>query len=183
MSKLISGKEALIAWYDGVEVEVNYAEKGWKLLKFPDYGIDVFKSENHTFRIKPKTITLNGIEVPAPFEPKEGDEFWYISPMTKYGYDVGCYGDKLIKNIQFGAWRTEDEIKQVVAALRSVFKGGKMTEQQIKKQAPDGATHYTDDDGDVWYIKHDGINVYLWFGIGGWIQAMPNKMLGCEKPL
>jgi hypothetical protein len=25
---------------------------------------------------------------------------------------------------QFGAWRTEEEIKQVVSALRSVFKGG-----------------------------------------------------------
>lgn len=28
------------------------------------------------------------------------------------------------KYTQFGAWRTEDEIKQVVAALRIILKGG-----------------------------------------------------------
>ena len=67
------------------------------------------------------------VEVPAPFEPKEGDYFYVICPTSFTGYT-----EVFVENQQnlecfskFGAWRTEDEIKQVVAALRQVFGGGK----------------------------------------------------------
>lgn len=58
-----------------------------------------------------------------------------------------------------------------------------MTEQEIIANKPEGATHYTLEDDDLWYIMSDGLNVYLWFGVGGWVKEIPNKMLGCEKPL
>lgn len=73
------------------------------------------------FRLKPRTITINGIEFPAPFEAKVGDTFWCISMDTFNGYDCGKYAENML--IHFGKWRTEEEIKQVVAALRSIFKG------------------------------------------------------------
>ena len=119
--KLISGKEALIALANGEEVEFFYRD-AWDSIG-EMIVIDHFISDKFKFRLKPRTITINGIEVPAPFEPKEGDLYWHISPEYMIGYGASMYSDGNVDTWQqFGAWRTEDEIKQVVAALRSVFK-------------------------------------------------------------
>ena len=120
MSELISGKEAKLAWANGENVEF-YSEDLDKWFSLND---DVFLSDvfdTRKLRLKPRTITINGIEVPAPFEPKEGEDYWHISPRYEKGYH---FNDELDSFCQFGAWRTEEEIKQVVSALRSVFKGG-----------------------------------------------------------
>lgn len=127
MSELISGKEALIALANGEEVQFR-RNMDWNDFDLNNaFGLKIsdFKDPNIQFRLKPKTITINGIEVPAPFEPKEGDIFYNIQPCNdsgwmgdKMGYEKGCCD----KWIQFGAWRTEEEIKQVVKALRSIFK-------------------------------------------------------------
>ena len=116
MSELISGKEALIALANGEEVEYK-SINGWSDVKH--LHVHEFFGVGYEFRLKPRTITINGIEVPAPFEPKDGDYVYVISDQdengwikTKHDYDFGYV---------FGAWRTEDEIKQVVAALRKVF--------------------------------------------------------------
>ena len=88
--------------------------ESWRLL-----GAEILPA-NYEFRLKPRTITINGIEVPAPFEPKDNENFYVIDCDSKDGY-------RKISNMihsswtQFGAWRTEDEIKQVVAAFRNVF--------------------------------------------------------------
>ena len=116
MSELISGKEALIALANGGEVEFFYRD-AWDSIG-EMIVIDHFISDKFKFRLKPRTITINGIEVPAPFEPKEGVDGHIIdlvvSPVIWDGSDPETY--------RIGAWRTEEEIKQVVAALRSVFK-------------------------------------------------------------
>lgn len=127
--KLISGKEALIAlangedvlWRTKTDAEVKCFKK-----QTPDLEIVLSGNCDYRFWIKPHTITINGIEVPAPFEPKESGIFWTLSTNYVCGYvEILCYrndeqGNRLI---QFGAWRTEEEIKQVVAALRQVFEG------------------------------------------------------------
>ena len=128
MSELINGKEAKLAWANGGDVEfrilssVNHREwkdiydaaNGFSIQEFDDDGIE--------FRLKQKTISINGIEVPAPFEPKDGDRVWFICDDNDFGYAKSeSYGDD-IKSF-YGWWRTEDEIKQVVSALRSIFKG------------------------------------------------------------
>lgn len=56
-----------------------------------------------------------------------------------------------------------------------------MTIEEIRKGAPPEATHYIIDGGDYWYFKYDGVDVYLWHN--KWIKAVPNVMLGNEKPL
>ncbi|WP_151834507.1 hypothetical protein [Acinetobacter junii] len=77
------------------------------------------------FRFKPQTIKLE-LELPKPFEPNENDIFWTLSTNYKCGYvQILCYrndeqGERLA---QFGAWRTEEQVKQVVAALRGGIKG------------------------------------------------------------
>lgn len=122
--KLISGKEALIAWYEGLEIEVKHNSTGWFVFTDHNFGITVFKSEDHQFRLKPRTISINGIEVPAPFEPKEGEWFYFIKADSENGYSSRKLHDDTPKYLTLlGAWRTEEEIKQVVATLRQVFGG------------------------------------------------------------
>ncbi|WP_335956587.1 hypothetical protein [Acinetobacter bereziniae] len=128
---LISGKEALIALANGEEVEYSVEEGVWVdfgeaqvfrpktiLTGFNTLGIKI------DFRLKPRTITLNGIEVPAPFEPKVGDIYFIIHPAFKHGYTSNTFTDAERHKdfVKYGAWRTLEEIKQVVAALRKVFK-------------------------------------------------------------
>lgn len=64
--KLISGKEALIALANGKEVEIKFNNTdGWhKVNKKDAYSFEIFLDERGTkFRLKPRTITINGIEV------------------------------------------------------------------------------------------------------------------------
>ena len=137
MSELISGKEALIALANGEDAECCVTKRDSGLSEYwfsaKTLTIDEIEGEETEgnpdgtgiyrirFRLKPRTITINGIEVPAPFEPKEGDAYWHLDLDYEEGYASHSYID-YGSWIQFGAWRTEDEIKQVVAALRSIFK-------------------------------------------------------------
>lgn len=125
MSKLISGKEALIALANGQDVESRHRviDTVWgnaKCLLLVESFLD--PATLLDFRLKPRTITINGIEVPAPFEPKDGEIYFYLNPHADAGYGSNTT-TKWSKYLQFGVWRTEEEIKQVVAALRFVFGG------------------------------------------------------------
>ena len=128
---ILTGKEALIALANGEEVQGTMGgewtdisiEQKLSIKSFTtgknDFGDAVF------FRLKPSTITLNGFEVPTPFEPKDGDIYFIVHPAMINGYTEVRFrdGDYHKGLTQFGAWRTEEEIKQVVAALRQVFGG------------------------------------------------------------
>ena len=127
MTNLISGKEALIALANGEEVQCANADiLNWNDV-IGDCHIGLFttgKNRNgfdFVFRLKPRTITINGIEVPAPFEPKVNEEYWFIADYISSGYSVTKEGTGI--NSTIGKWRTEEEIKQVVAALRKAFGG------------------------------------------------------------
>ena len=128
MSELISGKEAKLAWANGEDIQLCYKqheeENTWFLLLSTD-PLSTFDRDDFLFRLKPRTITINGIEVPAPFDPKGGDVFWILfeSHYSPCGYKL-VLPDNQYSELCYGAWRTEEEIKQVVSALRSVFKGG-----------------------------------------------------------
>lgn len=122
MSKLISGKEALIALANGEEVECRAYEKNWINANNNHHPLSLFFDDSFQFRLKPRTITINNIEVPAPFEPKLDDVAYYLTTTKNEGYTWGHFHPSDAQMTQFGAWRTEEEIKQVVSALRSVFK-------------------------------------------------------------
>ena len=118
MTKLLSGEEAKLAWANGEQLQVVHTtKKEWETLT-DNYRLSVFDDNSYVFRLKPRTITINGVEVPAPFNPKEGETYWYITD-NECGY--GCVENKEGCRVGIAAWRTEGEIKQVVAALRSVF--------------------------------------------------------------
>lgn len=122
--KLISGKDALIALANGEKVSIKSEHwDNWCDLT-SDFTLTVFSLNEYQFRLKPRTILINGIEVPAPFLPEEGELFYHASPECEKGYSKSMAHERNETTWQqFGAWRTEEEIKQVVAALRQVFGG------------------------------------------------------------
>ena len=122
MSELISREEAKLAWANGKKLQIANTIVGEDFYDMDDSNttLNIFDLDFYQFRLKPRTITINGIEVPAPFEPNHGDEIWFLNPDYGCGYADGDY-DPAESVVQFGAWRTEDEIKQVVAALRKIF--------------------------------------------------------------
>ena len=121
MSELISGKEAKLAWANGENVEYMPLSK-WDTLG-GSTPLSIFERDDVKFRLKPRTIMIGDVEVPAPFEPKDGDYFYVICPTSFTGYtEVFAENQKNLECFaMFGAWRTEAEIKQVVAALRKLF--------------------------------------------------------------
>ena len=122
--KLISGKEALIALANKIPLEYTSDALGEWFDVNNSNTLGIFERSDFKFRLKPRTITLNGIEVPAPFEPKDGDKFFYLNDGEEVGYIV-CTHDWGFdpSELNFGAWRTEEEVQQVIAALRQVFGG------------------------------------------------------------
>ena len=121
--KLINGKEALIASANGQEIEARHKQTGMGWSNAMTLNLFSFKSSMFEFRLKPRTITINGIEVPAP---AEGEDYhhqgiWILNSLEpkEYGYVVLDITDELPRYW----WRAEEEIKQVVAALRQAFGG------------------------------------------------------------
>ena len=116
MTNLISGKEALIALGSGKEVEYKSID-GWGDASL--IHAFEFLDNNYEFRLKPRTISINNIEVPAPFAPKVGEKYWFIADYTSHGYSDTQEGTGI--NSSIGKWKSEEEIKKVVAALRQIF--------------------------------------------------------------
>ena len=120
MTNLISGKEALIALANGKTVEVKRIhDNEWQPAQI--FGVSVFTdSEATSFRLKPHTITINGIEVPCNKSKHDKDDVvWVINTACENWYDW-IYGSDCNSNTLY--WETEEEIKQVVAALRQIFR-------------------------------------------------------------
>ena len=122
MSKLISGKEALIALANGEEVQFCDHMGVWHNAGIHTHAIGLFLNDCYEFRLKPRTITINGIELPAPFEPKKDCLVYILDDSRQEGFREYDYDIEDIGALFFGVWRAKDEIKQVVSALRIAFK-------------------------------------------------------------
>lgn len=135
MSELVSGKEALIALANGESVEACVTQRlkkdewHWFDAKSLTVNeIEAMETDGNpdgsnilaiAFRLKPRTININGIEVPASSNVYSSGLIWILC-----GTDTREYASlALDENDEFPAyfWRSEDEIKQVVEALRQVF--------------------------------------------------------------
>ena len=121
MSELISGKEAKLAWANGKKLQIANTIVGEDFYDMDDGNttLNIFDLDFYQFRLKPRTITLNNIEIPAPFEPKEYEDCYVLTDLYEHGYTRTSW--KYSKSVP--AWRTEEEIKKVVVALRQVFGG------------------------------------------------------------
>lgn len=117
---LISGAEALRALADGEEVE-GFSEENEEWIPIVYFSVQEVVNGLYKFRLKPQTIKLE-LELPKPFEPKVGEEYFYLNSGRESGFAKKLHDGKKLDYIatQFGAWRTEDEIKQVVEQLRKI---------------------------------------------------------------
>lgn len=119
---LISGAEAKLAWANGVDIQIkNVNCVNWYDLDESKYNLDIFDNVRVDFRLKPQTIKLE-LELPKPFEPEEGEKYWWINPNAKLGYewDTNDLERTDFNRIAMSVWRTEEEIKQVVEQLRKI---------------------------------------------------------------
>ncbi|TPU89732.1 hypothetical protein FJU95_00205 [Acinetobacter baumannii] len=117
---LISGAEAKLAWAKGEIVEYfSKSRDEWFEVKGNTF-VSVFDSAEK-LRIKPQSIKVE-LELPKPFEPKVGEEYFYLNSGRESGFAKKLHDGKKLDymSTQFGAWRTEEEIKQVVEQLRKI---------------------------------------------------------------
>ena len=124
MTNLISGKEAKLAWANGEDLQWRDGDfRQWNDV-IDELRLGIFN--DCEFRIKPRTITINGIEVPACGENyKEGEQVYVLDDCCdERGYiEYSVSGHNFEGLLPKLWWRTEEEIKQVVTALRQIFGG------------------------------------------------------------
>lgn len=113
---LISGAEAIAHAIKGIFVEFLYVGGmgNWENFNVKSWSVDELQSCCYKFRLKPQTIKVE-LELPKPFEPKDGEKYWIITDEYKLGYTSTYSSNGLL-----GKWRTEEEIKQVVEQLRKI---------------------------------------------------------------
>ncbi|VXA58251.1 conserved hypothetical protein [Acinetobacter proteolyticus] len=137
LEDLIEGPAALQAALNGQTVQFSFEpweEKHWDTY-YPqedEVSAKVFFTgmskdmRKVFFRMKPKTISINGIELPAPnfHKPNDGCSVWWLDDSARFkrGYhgSENFIGDDE-DSWAFGWWDSEKKIEQVVAALRKVF--------------------------------------------------------------
>ncbi|WP_407561706.1 hypothetical protein [Acinetobacter baumannii] len=121
---LISGADAHQALLAGENVQYSgYGEQYWDTALNCNIGVFLNheKFPDFKFRIVPRTIKVE-LELPKPFEPKVGEEYFYINSGRESGFAKKLHDGKKLDYMatQFGAYRTEEEIKQVVDQLRKI---------------------------------------------------------------
>lgn len=119
---LISGAEALRALADGKSVEWEDENGAWWTVGAAwTWNQLLNMSGIKSLRLKPQTIKLE-LELPKPFEPNLDENYWFIDSTEEKGYRLTRFdNDENDQDVmQFGAWRTEEEIKQVVEQLRKI---------------------------------------------------------------
>lgn len=116
---LISGADAKLAWAKGEQLQIDTGS-GFEDLT-DNYYLAIFDRQSNKFRLKPQTIKIE-LDLPKPFEPKEGEKYYLINPFQEDGYDSYVFDVDNCDHIyiQFGAYRTEEEIKQVAEQLRKI---------------------------------------------------------------
>lgn len=119
MSELISGKKAKLAWANGEKLQWRDDE----FTKWIDLSdkcrLEIFHEME--FRVKPSNIKINGIEVPKSANESEynGGLIWVLCGTDTREYTSLALDES--DDLPAYWWKSEEEIKQVVAALRSVF--------------------------------------------------------------
>ncbi|WP_312056895.1 hypothetical protein [Acinetobacter courvalinii] len=87
------------------------------------YNLGMFLNNDTTwrFRLKPRTIKLE-IEIPAPFEPRERERYWFIDSCSECGYSSAIYHDVLedAQLMQYGAYQSEQDVIAARDALRGL---------------------------------------------------------------
>ena len=68
MTNLISDNEAKLAWANGEQLQVVHINQKECGDLDDNYSLAVFTNDSYIFRLKPRTITINGIECQSEAE-------------------------------------------------------------------------------------------------------------------
>lgn len=122
MSAIIDGSDAKILWANGAVLELKRmtSENAWRDLT-SQCSLAVFENKLFHFRVKPVTIDIYGATCPAPYHPVLGDKVWVLTGEYRKGYRQVSLSNAGYNTFHLGAWRTEEEIQQVVKALSKVL--------------------------------------------------------------
>lgn len=111
--------QAVESLLNGETLEVITSIKdGWKpLLKHPN-SLTIKQLKCWKFRLKPKTIVINGVDVPAPMSSLPSEGFvWGITWLERvYNLDTQCQA------IPKHYWSTEEDAQKVLDAMLLPFK-------------------------------------------------------------
>ena len=119
MSELISGKEALESILNGIDVQYLNPFNQWDDSAIAISVMD-FLDCKFKFRLKPRTINLNGVEVPSCGNNyKQGQAIWVLCSTDPREYTAIILDES--DSLPAYWWSSAEEAQQVVAALRDIF--------------------------------------------------------------
>lgn len=121
---LISGAEAYDLIGKRIEVEA-YCEQIDGSFKWQDAkhlpACDIL-NDGFDFRLKPQTIKVE-LDMPKPFKPRDGDDCFIVDSEQEDGFYRFTYSEDsgFHQNfIQFGVYKTENDVKKAVEQLRKI---------------------------------------------------------------
>lgn len=119
LTEVLTPLQASEAILSGESVEVITSNKGeWKsLLKHPN-SLTIKQLKSWKFRIKQKTMVINGVEVPAPLDTAAlgyPDKVYGLNFSRKSVYDTTGHTDKGL------FWATKEDAQQVLDAMLIPF--------------------------------------------------------------
>lgn len=119
MAEILTPLQVLEQLLNGEEpLEYRYSKNsGWKDLK-PKGSLKISSIDTWEFRIKPKTILINGVEVPAPLDTAAlgyPDKVYGLNFSRKSVYDTTGHTDKGL------FWSSEEDAQKVLDAMLIPF--------------------------------------------------------------
>ena len=119
----VSGIEAFTRAYDGeyAQYSTNNSEMSWLSFEKCSWDFDELRGNTFKFRVKRQTLKIN-VEIPKPFTPKHGEEYWYIcSTATEKAYKTvySGEGDQML-----GCYKTKEDALLAFEILSKAVLGG-----------------------------------------------------------
>ena len=108
--KEVSGIEAFTRAYDGEYAQYSTNNSDWCSFEKCSWDFDELRGKTFKFRVKRQTLKIN-VEIPKPFTPKHGEEYWYVCSLATENVNKTVYGgDGVDKtNQMLGYYKTKED--------------------------------------------------------------------------
>jgi hypothetical protein len=78
------------------------------------------------YRVKPETVSLNGIDIPRPMSkaPADGAKYWFPNSNYVCGYSFDTWEGRHVDECRLSSgtcWDTESGASEAVSALKRIF--------------------------------------------------------------
>ena len=119
----VSGLDVFIRMFDGEVVQYFDGEK-WSEANPFNWSVSNLKDGDFKFRVKRPTLKIN-VEIPQPFTPKHGEEYWAFSnihPKCVSKSLCGSRGENLSRKL-LGCYKTKEDALLVFETLSKAVLG------------------------------------------------------------